>query len=66
MSGKTDKESVRFFYIAKRSAAEMIAQLEIAAGVGYLQQAEAAPIQLACEEISRMLRGLISARSISS
>jgi len=44
----------------------LIAQLEIAEGVGYLQQIEAEEFRLACEEISRMLRGLISARSIST
>jgi four helix bundle protein len=63
---ETDKESVRFFYIAKGSVAELIAQLEIAVGIGYLQPSEATPIQLASEEIARMLRGLISARSIAN
>lgn len=59
----TDKESVRFFYIAKGSTAELIAQLDIAEGVGYLDGATVRKLIGDADEIARMLRGLIKARS---
>ncbi|HWA12348.1 MAG TPA: four helix bundle protein [Burkholderiales bacterium] len=59
----TDKDAVRFFYLAKGSAAELSAQSEIAEAVGHLPQSQADELIQSCEEIGRMLRGLISARS---
>ncbi|MBL9212902.1 MAG: four helix bundle protein [Opitutaceae bacterium] len=59
----TDKDSVRFFYIAKGSAAELRSQLDLASRVGLLAQGDFVILDQQCEEISRMLRGLIKARS---
>jgi four helix bundle protein len=61
---ETDKESVRFFYVAKGSVAELVAQLEIAEAVGYLNGTENSRLVSLCDEIARMLRGLIAARSL--
>jgi four helix bundle protein len=62
----TDRDTVRFMYMAKGSAAELISQSEIAHGVGYLEQPDAQRIVSRCEEIARMLRGLIKRREQSS
>lgn len=59
----TDKDVARFFYIAKGSAAELNSQSEIAEAIGYLSKEKTLSLIEACEEISKMLRGLISARS---
>ena len=59
----TDKEAIRFFYIAKGSAAELSAQLEIAADIGKIDASDAGKSIEACDEIGRMLRALIVARS---
>lgn len=59
----TDKDSVRFFYMAKGSLAELITQLEIGNEVGHFTKEEISPIVSQCEEIGRMLGALIKARS---
>jgi len=59
----TDKDSVRFFYIAKGSAAELRSQLDLASRVGLIAPGNFEPLDRQCEEIARMLRGLIKARS---
>ena len=59
----TDREAVRFFYMAKGSVAELVTQLEIAEGIGYLSLDEFQRLEESAEEVSRMLRGLIRARS---
>ena len=59
----TDKEAIRFFYIAKGSAAELSAQLEFAIDIGKVDALDAEKVIEACDEIGRMLRGLIVARS---
>jgi len=58
----TNKESVRFLYIAKGSLAELVTQLEIAQEVGYLEPEELAQFDASCTEIGRMLGSLIKAR----
>jgi four helix bundle protein len=60
---ETDKESVRFFYIAKGSLAELRTQLMIALEIGYLDKDEFAKIELDCSEIGKMLGGIIKHRS---
>ena len=52
----TDKDAVRFFYMAKGSLAELASQLEIAFEIGYLNQEEHLQIQDSCSEIAKMLR----------
>ncbi len=59
----TDKESVRFFYIAKGSLAELRTQLRIALEVDFLDKDEFAKIEQDCSEIGKMLGGLIKHRS---
>jgi four helix bundle protein len=62
---ETDKESVRYLYIAKGSSAEVQTQLIIAGEIGYLPPAEVQRLLTLAEEISRMLSALIKARSVS-
>lgn len=59
----SDKQSIRHFYIAKGSLAELQTQLTIAKEVGYINEADFASIEKETEEISSMLRGLIKHRS---
>jgi len=49
--------------IAEGSAAELISQLEIAKAVGYLSNDDALRLIQTSDEIGKMLRGLIKARS---
>ena len=62
---KSDKESVRFFHIAKGSLAELSTQLEIARDVGYFTAAQVEPLINQCAELGKMLGALIRARSDS-
>ena len=54
----TDRDTVRFLYMAKGPASELMSQVDIALGVGYLGSDEAKELIGACEEVSRMLGGL--------
>ncbi|MFN0038993.1 MAG: four helix bundle protein [Burkholderiales bacterium] len=58
----TDRDTVRFLYMAKGSAAELMSQTDIASGVGYLESDDAKLLMEHCEEVSRMLGGLIKYR----
>lgn len=60
---ETDKESVRYFYIARGSAAEILTQLIIAAEIGYVGREDFIDLEQRCLEISRMLTRLIAVRS---
>jgi four helix bundle protein len=59
----TDKQSIRFFYTAKGSSAEVLTQAIIANEIGYLQKKDFLYIESECESISKMLNRLIKARS---
>ena len=59
----TNKESVRFFYIAKGSLAELITQLEISREIDYIDKKEFEIILEECEKIGKMLGKLIKVRS---
>jgi len=59
----TDKEAVRFFYIAKGSLAELRTQLQIAFETGYLEQMFYENIEADCQTLGKMLGSLIQARS---
>jgi four helix bundle protein len=59
----TDKLSIRHFYIAKGSAAELMTQLIIAHEIGYLDIDTKNSIVDECDKISAMLARLIKARS---
>jgi len=59
----SDKDSVRFFHIAKGSLAELATQLEIAREVGYFNDGQVEPLIGQCVELGKMLGALIRARS---
>ncbi|MCD6579941.1 four helix bundle protein, partial [bacterium] len=60
---ETDKEAVRYFYIAKGSSAEVLTQAIIAFKIGYLKKETFGEMERKCVEISSMLSKLISVRS---
>ena len=59
----TDKQSVRFFYVAKGSSAEVLTQAIIAHEAGFLKEDAFSHIEQECQSISSMLSKLIQARS---
>jgi four helix bundle protein len=59
----TDKQSIRFFYIAKGSTAELLTQAIIAYEIGYLDKKSFKFVENECQAISGMLTRLIKARS---
>ena len=63
---KSDKDSIRFFHIAKGSLAELATQLEIACDVGYFPTAQVESLISECAELGKMLGALIRARNVSS
>lgn len=62
---RSDRDSARFFLIAKGSLAELSTQLEIARDVGYFNDAQVEPFIAQCTEPGKMLGALIRARSVS-
>jgi four helix bundle protein len=58
----TDKDSVRFFYIAKGSLAELRTQIEIAYEIGYLEKDVFDKLETECEEVGKMMGRLIKVR----
>ena len=61
----TDREAVRFFYIAKGSLAELRTQIEIARESGHLEEPEFRNVESQCQAVGKMLGSLIKARSRS-
>ena len=59
----TDRQSIKFFYIAKGSSAEVLTQAIIAYEIGYISKEDFDHIQKECQTISSMLSKLIQARS---
>lgn len=59
----TDKQSVRHFYIARGSVAELRTQLIIGEEIGYLTENKYKEFEKECEQISAMLTSLIKYRS---
>jgi four helix bundle protein len=59
----TDKQAIRFFYIAKGSSAEVFTQAIISQEIGYITKEEFLHIKEECKAISGMLTMLIKARS---
>ena len=60
----TNLQSIRHFYIAKGSAAEVLSQAIVASEIGFLKPEEFQEIQDTCVSISKMLMKLIQARRI--
>jgi four helix bundle protein len=58
----SDKQSVKFFHIAKGSTAELLTQAAIAHEIGYLKEEDFKHICNECNSISKMLKGLIKTR----
>jgi len=61
----TNRQSIKFFLIAKGSAAELLNQVIIANEIGYLAKAQFDHIKEECQAISSMLTRLIRAREKS-
>jgi four helix bundle protein len=59
----TDKQSVRHFYIARGSTAELRTQLIISMEIGYISSQEFEAFDSDCDKISAMLTILIKHRS---
>ena len=59
----TNKQAVKFFYIAKGSSAEVLTQAIIALEIGYIDKEKFRHIEKECKAISGMLTRLIQARS---
>jgi four helix bundle protein len=59
----TDKQSIRQFYIAKGSSAELYTQLIISGKIGYITEEEYKYYLNECKGISAMLANLIKSRS---
>ena len=58
----TNKQSIKHFYIAKGSSAELMTQFEIAQEIGYITNEMMTQIQEECLGLSGMLEKLINAR----
>jgi four helix bundle protein len=58
----TDKESVRFFYIAKGSLAELRTQLQIAFEIGYIEKDIFEELDQECIQLGKMIGALIKKR----
>jgi four helix bundle protein len=59
----TDRQAIKFFYTAKGSTAEVFTQVIIAFEIGYLKKEDFDYVRNECQAISKMLMGLIQARS---
>jgi four helix bundle protein len=62
----TDKEAIRFFYIAKGSVAELRTQIQIAGESGQLEKTLYGGLDSECEQLGKMIGSLIRARKRSS
>ncbi|WP_105902632.1 four helix bundle protein [Vibrio gangliei] len=60
---QTLKESIRFLYIAKGSAGEVLTQLMLAREFGYIEENVSYKYELLVRDISKMLAGLITSRT---
>ena len=60
---RSNKDAVRFFYIAKGSLAELETQIEIAFEIGYLSDKIMKELYDSSQKIGKMLGSLIKARS---
>lgn len=59
----TDKQSIRFFYMARGSSAEVLTQSIIAFEIGYIVEKTFMHIEEECKIISGMLTRLIQSRT---
>lgn len=61
----TDKDAVRFFYIAKGSVAELRTHIQIATESGQMEKALFEDLDGQCERLGKMIGGLIRVRKRS-
>jgi four helix bundle protein len=59
----TDKLSIRYFFTAKGSSAEVLTQAIISVEIGYINKEEYGHIEEECKAISSMLTRLIRSRA---
>ncbi len=59
----TDRQTIKFFYTAKGSSAEVLTQAFIAYEIGYLTRDQFDHVKKECQAVSSMLTRLIQARS---
>jgi four helix bundle protein len=62
----TDRDSIRFFYMAKGSVAEVRTQIQIACETGHLRKPEYDSLEAEYEQLAKMIGSLIRARSQAS
>jgi four helix bundle protein len=60
---ESDKQSIKYFYIARGSLAELRTQILISAEIDYIQKEKFDELEKKCEKISAMIMGLIKHRS---
>jgi len=58
----SDRDAIRFFYIAKGSLAELRTQLQIAFEISYLEKDLFKSLDKECQELGKMIGSLIKAR----
>jgi four helix bundle protein len=61
--GSPDRDSVRFFYVAKGSVAEGRTQIQIACETGHLRKLEYESLEAEYEQLAKMIGSLIRTRS---
>ena len=59
----SDRDSVRFFYMAKGSVAEVRTQIQIACETGHLRKPEYDSLEAEYEQLAKMIGSLIKVRS---
>ena len=62
---ESNKESIRFFYIAMGSLAEPETQLQIAFEIGLLEETVFKQIEKDCDTVGKMIRSLINYRKMN-
>lgn len=59
----TDREAIRFFYMAKGSVTELRTPFQIAYDVGYVERSTYDSVEVECVQLGKMIGSLIRARN---
>ncbi len=62
---RAEKDTERFYLIAKGSCAEVLTQIKVAQFAELMTQQEAASVLAQCEEILRLIAGVLKARRLA-
>lgn len=62
---RAEKDAERFYLIAKGSCAEVLTQMKVAQLADLLSPQEATPVLSQCEEILRLIAGVLKARRLA-